>query len=499
MNILVKLSASEMRAGLISSDFSAVELTKAHLDQIESTNENLNSFITVSSVQALKDAEKADAVLKEKQSSAPALCGIPVAIKDMLVTKGIETTCASKILKGFIPPYQCTAVAKLKKQGAVVVGKTNLDEFAMGSSNEHSAFGSVKNPWDNSRVAGGSSGGSAVAVAAAQAAISLGTDTGGSIRQPASFNGILGLKPTYGRVSRYGAVGFASSLDQIGPFARTVEDLALTLEAISGHDQSDATSMEVDVPKFSAELASADEKSLEGLKVGIPKEYFIDGIDAEVKSSVEKSLEQLGSLGAELIEISLPHTEYATATYYIVNSAEASSNLSRYDGVRYGYRAKEAKGTEEMYRQTRAAGFGREVKRRILMGTHVLSTGYYDAYYKKAQQVRTLIAKDFREAFKDKCDIIAAPVSPTTAFAFGEKSEDPLAMYLADVFTLPVNLAGLPGLSLPCGLDSNKLPIGLQLIAPAFEELRLLKTAKAFLGNTRTTNLKEDLWANMKQ
>lgn len=409
------------------------------------------------------------------------LCGIPVAVKDMLVTKDIQTTCASKILKGFIPPYDGTAVAKLKENGAVIVGKTNLDEFAMGSSNEHSHFGPVKNPWDITRVPGGSSGGSAVAVAAGQAPLALGTDTGEfNLTQPASLTGTVGIKPTYGRVSRYGAVAYASSFDQIGPFARNIKDLAIILEAISGPNEDDSTSMNVAVPNYLEELEKTEGSNLSGLRIGVPKEYFVDGMDKEVEASVRDSFKVFEKLGAKIVDISLPHTEYTLAVYYIIAPAEAASNLARYDGIRYGYRTANAENLNELYEITRAEGFGSEVKRRILIGNYVLSAGYYDAYYLKAQQVRTLIINDFKAAFHNHCDIIATPVAPTTAFRLGEKTSSPLSMYLEDIFTVPINLAGVPGLSVPCGLDSNGLPIGLQLIGAPFSELQMLKTALAF-------------------
>lgn len=481
MSNLCSLSAVEMRQGLLKGDFSAVELNEQHLNRIEQTNETLNSFITICRDSALEEAKKADQVIQEQGEHSSALTGIPVAIKDMLVTKGIETTCASQILKGFIPPYECTAVKNLKDAGAIVTGKTNLDEFAMGASNENSSFGVVRNPWSTDRVPGGSSGGSAAAVCSGQSPIALGTDTGGSIRQPASLCGIIGLKPTYGRVSRYGAVAFASSLDQIGVFARTIEDAALALQTIAGSDELDSTSMKVEVPNYLEKLAAAKEEGIRGLRVGVPKEYFIDGMNSDVEDSVRQALKVLEKLGAELVEVSLPNTEHAIPTYYIINPAEASSNLARYDGVRYGNRNMEASTLTEMYERTRAAGFGPEVKRRIMIGTYVLSAGYYDAYYLKAQQIRTLIINDFKEVFANQCDVIAAPTSPTTAFKIGERANSPLEMYLADVFTCPINLAGLPGLSVPCGADSDGLPIGLQLIGSAFSEFELLKTAQAFL------------------
>lgn len=473
------LTVSEMREGLLKKDFTATELVKSHLDRIEKTNPEFNSFITLAKDSALAQAKEADGKLAKYGEEAPLLTGIPLAIKDMLCTDGIKTTCASKILGDFIPPYDCTAVAKLKAAGGIVLGKTNLDEFAMGSSNEYSAFGPVKNPWDKSRVPGGSSGGSAVSVALGQAPISLGTDTGGSIRQPASLCGVVGMKPTYGRVSRYGAVAFASSLDQIGPFARNVTDAALALETISGYDEQDSTSHDIPPLKLYEEIKTLGSSRLDGLRLGVPKEYFIDGMDKEVEANARECLKLLEKLGAKIVDISLPHTKYALPVYYIVAPAEAASNLARFDGVRYGYRSTDGENLIEMYEKTRANGFGAEVKRRILIGNYVLSAGYYDAFYLKGQQVRTLVINDFKAAFNNHCDLIVTPVSPTTAFKIGETT-DPLSMYLADIFTVPTNLAGLPGISVPSGLDSKKLPIGLQFIAPAFAELEMFKAAKVF-------------------
>jgi len=469
-----------MRQGLLKRDFSAVELADAHLARIENTNAEFNSFIRVTADEAREAARSADEALKCSGEKTPLLTGIPVAVKDMIITEGIETTCASKILKGFVPPYDSTVVARLKKSGAVIVGKTNMDEFAMGSSNEHSAFGPVKNPWDKTRVPGGSSGGSAAAVSLGQAPLSLGTDTGGSIRQPASLTGVVGLKPTYGRVSRFGAVAYASSLDQIGPFARSVEDLAIIMESIAGADEHDSTSMDTPVPKYFQDLQLQAGKGLKGLRIGVPKEYFIPGTEKEVEDSVRKGLEILAKLGAEIVDVSLPHTEYALPVYYIIVPAEAASNLARYDGIRYGNRAEGASTLSSLYERTRAQGFGAEVKRRIMIGNYVLSAGYYDAYYKKAQQVRTLIINDFKAAFHNHCDVIATPVSPTTAFKLAAKLASPLSMYLADIFTVPINLAGLPGISVPCGLDSSTLPIGIQFIGSPFSESTLMRVAGEF-------------------
>lgn len=471
--MLTNLTLTQMREGLESKKFSSHDLVSAHFKLIEQTKD-LNSFIELAHDHAMQQAKLADAKIA-KNEKAP-LLGIPVAIKDMICTKNLRTTCASKILSNFVPPYDATVVTKLQNAGAIVVGKTNMDEFAMGSSNENSAFGPVLNPWDKSRVPGGSSGGSAVAVAVGQAPASLGTDTGGSIRQPASLCGIVGIKPTYGRVSRYGVVAYASSLDQVGPFARNVRDTAIITKIISGKDPHDSTSMELSVPDFEANLG----KDIKGLRIGLPKEYFIKGLDGEVEAAVKKAVKQFEQLGAKVVEISLPHTEVALSVYYILAPAEASSNLARYDGIKYGYRAKDTKNLQDLYARTRSEGFGSEVKRRIMVGSYVLSTGYYDAFYLKAQKVRQLLAKDFKDAFSQHCDLIACPTAPTTAFKINEKVDDPLSMYLSDVFTIPVNLAGLPGLSLPCGFDSKGLPIGLQLIGKAFDEETIFKAAYAY-------------------
>ncbi|MDD2942476.1 MAG: Asp-tRNA(Asn)/Glu-tRNA(Gln) amidotransferase subunit GatA [bacterium] len=481
MSNLTKLSAVEMREGILKKDFSAVELTRHHLERANSLNAKLNSFITICEKDALAQAEATDALVAKGNAAMPPLLGVPVSIKDMLVTEGIETTCASKILKGFIPPYECTAVRKLREAGAIIIGKTNLDEFAMGSSTENSAYGPTKNPWDESRVPGGSSGGSAVSVAAGQSAISLGTDTGGSIRQPASFTGVIGIKPTYGRVSRYGAVAYASSLDQIGPFARTIEDTALALQTISGKDHQDSTSLAEKVPNFLKDLRACKGNGLKDIRIGVPKEYFIKGVDAEIETAIRSAVKALESLGARIVEISLPHTEYALAAYYIIAPAEASSNLSRYDGVRYGLRSGNGQDLSQMYEHTRSEGFGTEVRRRILTGTYVLSAGYYDAYYRKAQQVRTLIINDFRKAFADACDVILTPVAPTTAFKIGENVSNPLQMYLGDIFSITANLAGLPGISVPCGLTKDNLPTSFQLLGAPLEEGLLLRVAQEYL------------------
>lgn len=470
-------SISELRSALDRREFSARELTEQLLNKIEN-HRDMGCFIEVPREHALRQAQAADDRLKAGES-AP-LLGIPVAIKDMILTQGIRTTAASRMLANFIPPYNATVTRKLLEAGAVMIGKTNMDEFAMGSSNETSFFGPVKNPWNTDYVPGGSSGGSAAAVAAGFAPAALGTDTGGSIRQPASFCNVVGIKPTYGRVSRYGAIAFASSLDQIGPFARNTADAALITEVIAGHDPLDSTSVSHPVPHFSA----ATQRGIRGMRIGIPKEYFITGLHPEVEAAIRKALNKLEELGGKIVEVSLPHTELAVAVYYVLAPAEASSNLARYDGVRYGHRTESAKSLEELYARSRSEGFGPEVQRRILVGSYVLSAGYFDAYYRKSQKVRALIAKDFSEAFSKSCDIIACPTSPTPPFKIGEKTEDPLAMYLSDVFTIPLNLAGLPGLSVPCGFDSAGLPIGLQLIGKAWDEESLFAAAGAYEAAT---------------
>jgi aspartyl-tRNA(Asn)/glutamyl-tRNA(Gln) amidotransferase subunit A len=469
---LTDLTISQAHARLNAGDISSVELTQAHLDRIEALNGPINAFLTVTAGRALEQARRADERRRDGEDNP--LLGIPLAYKDVLCTQGIETTCGSKILAGYLPPYTATAVQKLEALGAVMLGKTNMDEFAMGSSTENSAYGVTRNPWDTGRVPGGSSGGSAAAVAARMAPGALGTDTGGSIRQPASLCGVVGLKPGYGRVSRYGLVAFASSLDQIGPFARSVVDIALIMNAIAGHDPLDSTSMPLDVPDYTAALGP----DLKGVRVGIPGEYFVAGIEPGVEAAVRAAIETLRDLGAETREISLPHTNLALPVYYLVAPAEASANLARFDGVRYGPRVA-GDGMWDTYRRTRGAGFGAEVKRRIMLGTYALSAGYYDAYYLQAQKVRTLIKQDFEDAFGE-VDVIACPTSPTTAFKIGERVDDPLQMYLSDVFTLAVNLAGIGGITLPCGFDESGLPVGLQLICPAFGEERVLHVGHAY-------------------
>ena len=468
------LTIHEAQAKLSARELSAVELTRAVLDRIRATDDRLHAYLHVCADDALSQAEAADRALA---AGAPPsqLCGIPISLKDVILTRGIRSTAGSKILENFIPPYDATVTRKLRDAGAVIVGKANCDEFAMGSSNENSAYVACRNPWDTDRVPGGSSGGSAAAVAADQACASLGTDTGGSIRLPAAFCGVVGLKPSYGRVSRFGVVAYASSLDQVGPVTKDVRDCALLLQTIAGHDPHDSTSVDVPVPDYTAKL----DAGVRGLRVGLPREYFIDGMQREVETAIRRAVECLEDLGAEVVPVSLPHTEYAVAAYYLVATAEASSNLARYDGVRYGYRAADADDLADLYRTTRARGFGSEVKRRIMLGTYVLSAGYYDAYYLQAQKVRTLVRRDFLRAF-ETCDAIATPVAPTTAFRVGEKTADPLTMYLSDIFTIAVNLAGLPGISVPCGFDEQEMPIGLQLIGRAFDEATLLRAAYAY-------------------
>lgn len=470
---LIDLTIHEMQEQLAAGTTTAVALTEAFLQQIKATDEQINAFITVCDQQALAAAREADA--QRAAGNVQPLTGIPVALKDIFVTEGVRTTCASKILGDYLPPYDGTAVRKLKEQGAVIVGKLNMDEFAMGSSNENSAFGPVRNPWNTDCVPGGSSGGSAACVSARQAVATLGTDTGGSIRQPASHCGVVGLKPSYGRVSRYGVIAYASSLDQVGPFTRDVRDCAIMLGAVAGYDSADSTSVDLPVPDYLATL----EQGVAGKKIGLPKEYFIDGLDDDVKQAIDATVAKYKELGAEIVDVSLPHTKYAVACYYVVATAEASSNLARYDGVRYCDRVDEGNGLAEMYSQTRAAGFGDEVKRRIMLGTYALSSGYYDAYYIKAQKVRALIQQDFTKAF-EQVDCILTPVAPTAAFGLGEKTSDPLQMYLSDIFTLSANLAGICGMSLPCGISQKGLPIGVQLLGKAFGEAELLQTAYAF-------------------
>ncbi len=470
---LFDLTIHELSDKLHRRELSSVEATKAMLARIETTESKVNAFITVTPQVALTAAAAADKRIAAGEGDL--LTGIPMALKDIFLTEGVRTTCASRILENFIPPYSATAWEKLKDRGVVLLGKLNQDEFAMGSSTESSAFGVTRNPWNPECIPGGSSGGSAAAMAARQATATLGTDTGGSIRQPASHCGCVGLKPTYGRVSRYGVIAYASSLDQVGPLTRDVQDCALLLGAIAGHDPKDSTSVDLPVPDYTALLTGG----AKGLKIGLPREYFIEGLDPDVRRVMDDAIATYLSLGAEIVDISLPHTDYAVACYYLLATAEASSNLARYDGVRFGHRNRDAKGLLEMYCRSRAEGFGAEVKRRIMLGTYALSSGYYDAYYLKAQKVRTLIRNDFLTAF-EKVDLILAPVAPTPAFKIGEKVNDPLQMYLSDIFTIPVNLAGTCGISVPAGFSGGGLPIGLQLIGRPFGEEAILRAAYAF-------------------
>ena len=465
-----ELTISQARIALDEGKLSSRELTSSCLGRIKDVDSAIHSFICVTEEEALQQADEADKRIKK--GSVEPLCGIPFSMKDLLCTRGVTTTCGSKILENFVPPYDATVVEKLKNQGAVILGKVAMDEFAMGSTSENCAFDVPDNPWKVGYVAGGSSGGSASSVAAMQCLGSLGSDTGGSIRQPASLCGVVGMKPTYGRVSRYGLVAFASSLDQIGPLTRDVTDSAMMMNGISGYDKRDSTSVKQELPDFTTSLT----EGMNGLKVGVPKEYFGEGLDPEVAKVVEDGIQSLKSSGAEIVDVSLPHTEYCVAVYYLIASAEASSNLARYDGVVYGYRDQDAESLIDMYRETRSSGFGDEVKRRILIGTYALSSGYYDAYYKKASQVRTLILNDFQKAY-ESCDLIISPVTPTPAWKKGVHAGDPLALYLSDILTISANLAGIPGISVPGGFSSDGLPIGIQLQGPHFREDTLFKAA----------------------
>ncbi len=473
------LTIDRARSAIQERKTTSGALVEAFYARIQKEDSAIGAYLTLTKERALEQADRIDRLAVEGKP-LPALGGVPVGIKDVMCTRGVRTTAGSKILENFIPPHDCTAVARLEAAGAVVLGKLNCDEFAMGSSNENSAFHPVRNPRDLSRVPGGSSGGSAAAVAADMAVVTLGSDTGGSIRQPASFCGVVGLMPTYGRVSRYGLIAFASSLDHIGPLAKNVKDAAIVLRTIAGRDPMDTTSADVPVPDYVAE----SEQPVSGLKIGMAEEYFGDGLDAEVRKAVEDALQTLAKLGCDVVPVSLPHTEYAIPTYYIVATAEASSNLARFDGVRYGYRAKHARTLSEMYRRSRDEGFGAEVKRRIMLGTYALSAGYYDAYYLKAQKVRALLTQDFDEAFK-KVDAIVTPTSPTAAFRLGEKANDPLAMYLADIYTVTADLAGIPGISIPCGNTRENLPIGLQILGKHFDETTILRLAHAYEQSRR--------------
>jgi aspartyl-tRNA(Asn)/glutamyl-tRNA(Gln) amidotransferase subunit A len=467
-------SIANLRESIMRGEVTARAATESALNSAEKLNPKLNAFLELDRDGALNRAAQVDAIDQVDRANLP-LAGVPLAVKDNICVRGMQTSCASRILGTYHPPYNATAIERLLAAGAVIIGKTNCDEFAMGSSNENSAFGPVKNPWDISRVPGGSSGGSAAAVAAGIVPLALGSDTGGSVRQPAAFCGVIGLKPTYGRVSRYGLVAFGSSLDQIGVLTRSASDAAAVMQVIAGRDPHDATTADVPVPDYSAELNS----DIKGMRLGVSRVLLGEGLSPEVRAAIEKSIEDYRDLGAEIVDIDLPHAKYAIAVYYIIATAEASSNLARYDGVRYGFRAEDAPALKQMYRKTRDEGFGAEVKRRIMLGTYVLSAGYYDAYYLKAQKVRTLLRQDFTQAFA-KCDAVLTPTTPTPAFLFGEKVDDPLAMYLNDIFTVTANLAGVPGISVPCGLSGEGLPIGLQLMGPYWSEARLLRLAHAY-------------------
>jgi len=472
------LTAHEIREKILRREFSAVEAACDCLARIKAVDGRVKAFLLVDEEGALIAARAVDEKIA-RGGKAGRLAGVPVAVKDVLCTKGVRTTCGSKILANYIPPYDAHVVERLKAEDAVILGKTNMDEFAMGSSTENSGFFTTRNPWDLERAPGGSSGGSSAAVAAYMVPLALGSDTGGSIRQPAALCNVDGLKPTYGRVSRYGLVAFCSSLDQIGPFARDILDTALVSEVICGHDRRDSTSVDLPVPQYTREI----EGGAAGLKIGVPKEYFGEGIDPEVEAAVRAALKLYERLGAKVVEISLPHTEYAVATYYIVATAEASSNLARYDGVHYGHRSKKAEDIIQLYSATRAEGFGAEVKRRVMLGTYALSSGYYDAYYLKASKVRALIRRDFEEAYK-AVDVVVCPTSPTPAFKIGEKTADPLQMYLSDIYTISTNLAAIPGISIPCGFTKGNLPIGMQVLGRHFDEATVLRAARAFERET---------------
>lgn len=484
---LNQLTAHEVTRLIREKKVTAQEVIQDVFEQIDKVDDLIKAFLVLTREEALKQAKEIDIKVKNGEKLPP-LAGVAVAIKDIIATQGTETTCGSKILKGFIPPYNATVINKLKKAGAIVIGKTNMDEFAMGSSTENSAFFPTHNPWDLKRVPGGSSGGSTAAVAADETVIALGTDTGGSVRQPASLCGMVGLKPTYGRVSRYGLVAYASSLDQIGPITKDVIDCALLMKVISGHDNMDSTSVNLEVPDY---LKSC-QAGIKDLKIGVPKEYFIEGIDPEVKDALDKALKIFEKLGAKIEETSLPHTEYSLPTYYLIATAEASSNLARYDGVQYGYRVEGYEDLSSMYQKTRSEGFGSEVKRRIMLGTYALSSGYYDAYYLKAQKVRTLIKEDFDKAFR-KYDILITPTSPTPAFKLKEKVLDSLTMYLSDIYTITINLAGIPAISLNCGYSKGNLPIGLQIIGKHFSEGTILRAAYNFEQNNDVEKKKPEI------
>jgi aspartyl-tRNA(Asn)/glutamyl-tRNA(Gln) amidotransferase subunit A len=465
------LTVASARTAMEERQTTAKALVDAFYRKIEAEDPTIGAYLTLSKDRAYRQAARVDE-LADRGDKLPALAGVPIAVKDVFTTKDVRTTAGSKILENFIAPYDATVVSRLEEAGAIILGKANCDEFAMGSSNENSGFYPVHNPRDLTRVPGGSSGGSAAVVAAGTAVASIGSDTGGSIRQPAAFCGVVGLKPTYGRLSRYGLIAFASSLDHPGPFAKTVKDAAILLEVMAGRDPMDSTTADIPVPDYCEHVG----RPVEGMKIGAPMEYFEEGLDPDVRAAVELGLHELSKAGAEIIPLSLPHTSYAIPTYYVIATAEASSNLARYDGVRYGFRSPEAKTLSEMYRRTRDAGFGAEVKRRIMLGTYVLSAGYYDAYYLKAQRVRSLLARDFDEAFA-KVDVLITPTTPTPAFKLGEKTDDPLAMYLADIFTVTADLVGIPGISIPCGRSKEGLPIGMQILGKHFDEATVLRVA----------------------
>jgi len=475
---LYEYTVSELAEKLEKGEITSEEIVKSYFSRIKEKDEKVKAYVTTLENDAIEKARKIDEDRKSGKK-LPKYAGIPIAIKDNMCIAGIKTTCSSKMLENFVAPYNATVIEKLNNEDLVYLGKLNMDEFAMGSSTEHSYFKKTKNPWDLTRVPGGSSGGSAAVVSAQMAYASLGSDTGGSIRQPASYCSVVGLKPTYGLVSRFGLIAFASSLDQIGPFARTVEDAALMLDVISGHDKMDTTSANLEKQNYLEALVN----DVKGKVIGIPTDFITDGINKEVKEAYDKAIETLKAAGAEIKEITLEYAKYSLATYYIIATAEASSNLGRYDGIRYGYRTQDFSDLEELYRKTRTEGFGAEVKRRIMLGTYVLSSGYYDAYYKRAQQVRTLIVENFKKAF-ESCDVIMIPTAPNTSFKFGAHNASPLEMYLEDIYTVPVNMAGLPGISVPGGFDSNGMPIGIQFIAKAFDEKNLLQVAYAFEQNT---------------
>lgn len=472
---LNQITAKEIREKVLRKEVSIKEVLDAFYDAIDSRDKDTQAYVSLCKEKAYAKGEELQAIVDKGDGGNYPLIGVPIAIKDNLVIKGEKTTCSSKMLKEFVPPYTAEVINRLEKAGAIILGKTNMDEFAMGSSTENSAIFTTKNPWNKECAPGGSSGGSAASVADSTSALSIGSDTGGSIRQPASFCGVVGLKPTYGMVSRYGLIAFASSLDQIGPFAMTVYDAAMMLNVLAGHDSKDSTSLKEEVPDYTEKLND----SLEGKIIGVPKEYFGEGIEDDVRASVDQAIEVYKSKGAVIKEISLPHTKYSIAVYYIIATAEASSNLGRYDGVLFGHRAKEYDGLIDMYKKSRTEGFGEEVQRRIVLGTYVLSSGYYDAYYLKAQKVRTLITQDFIKAFKE-CDVILTPTSPTQAFKIGERSDDPLSMYLSDIFTTSANLAGIPGVSVPCGFTGDNLPVGLQLLGKHCDEATILNFAHVY-------------------